>query len=75
LGAASTTPTLFADVWQEKAMGLAMTSDSIGATAFYVVGVGLREEFIKLLFFVPFVPMLLRRGSEIEMLIVAACVG
>ncbi len=74
-GAASTIPTLAASAWQEEAFGLRQGQGFFENLNFFVAGVGPREELLKLLFFLPFVPVLLRRGSELEMLIVAACVG
>ncbi len=75
LGAVSTTPTLFTVIWQEEVLGLVPRDDVAGGLFFFIAGVGLREEAIKLLFFAPLVPVLLRRGSQLEMLIVAGCVG
>ena len=74
-GAASTIATLAACAWQEEAFGLREGESFYSKLNFFIVGVGPREEIIKLLFFLPFVPLLLRRRNELEMLIVAACVG
>ena len=74
-GAASTIPTLAVGAWQQEALGLRETAGFYGNLSFFILGVGPREELIKLLLFLPFVPLLLRRRNELEMLIVAACVG
>ncbi|MEA3186325.1 MAG: protease PrsW [Chthoniobacter sp.] len=74
-GMVSTSPTLFAVAWQEEMWGMAATGDFLKDLPMYLFGVGPREELIKLLFFLPFVPALLIRKSRLEMLIVAGCVG
>lgn len=75
LGVLSITPTLLAGYWQEQVMGLVPRDDLAGGLLFFLAGVGLREELVKLLFVTPLLPILLRRGNELEMLIVAGCVG
>ena len=75
LGVVSIWPTLFAVYWQEEVWGLEDSKDLIGGLRFYILGVGLREELSKLLLFLPLLPWVLRRGSEREALLVAACVG
>ena len=74
-GALSTIPTLFLVEWQKEIMGLRQIGDFVGDLPFYFAGVGPREELIKLLFFMPFTPVLLSRRSRLEMLIVAGCTG
>jgi RsiW-degrading membrane proteinase PrsW (M82 family) len=74
-GAASTILTLAVGTWQEKTFGLSEGEGFYQNLYFFIAGVGPREEIIKLLFFLPFVPLLVRRGNELESLIVAACVG
>ena len=75
LGMISTIPTLLIVLYQQQAFGWEEADDIIGGIAYYVVGVGLREELCKLLLFLPLVPLLVRRRSELEMLVVAGCVG
>ena len=75
LGALSTLPVLFLDVYQSEAWGLKHTGLFFEDCVFFVGGVGLREEFCKWLLFLPLVPALLMRGSRLEMVIVAGCVG
>lgn len=74
-GIGSTFPTLLASVWMEEAYGLRMSDDLLGNIAFFMLGVGPREELIKLALFLPFVPILLIRKSRLEMIVVAGCVG
>ncbi|RYD82627.1 MAG: PrsW family intramembrane metalloprotease [Verrucomicrobiaceae bacterium] len=74
-GMLSTWPTSFAGIWEERVWELRETGEFLPDLLYYVVGVGPREELIKLLFFLPFLPFLLRRGSRLEMLMVAGCVG
>ncbi len=75
MGVASIWPTLFALYYQETVWGLTESQDLIGGLRFFILGVGLREELSKLLLFLPLVPSIVRRGSEREALLVAACVG
>jgi len=75
LGAASTLPVLFLDVYQSEAWGLKHTGLFFQDCLFFVAGVGVREELCKLLFFLPFVPFLLARKNRLEMIIIAGCVG
>ncbi len=78
LGFASIAVTLVIDVWQEVTWGLTPGSDSITDTLLYfVAGVGLREEFSKLLLFSPLLIVLLgpARNNERLALATACCVG
>lgn len=75
LGAMSTWATILTIVWQHDFLGFQRGEDVIGGLLYYIAGVGLREELLKLLFFLPLVPILVRRGNRLEMLIVAGCVG
>ena len=75
LGALSTLPVLFLDVYQAEAWGLKHTGLFFQDCLFFLAGVGLREELCKLLFFLPFVPVLLMRKNRLEMLLVAGAVG
>ncbi|WOO42904.1 PrsW family glutamic-type intramembrane protease [Rubellicoccus peritrichatus] len=75
LGAMSTWATILTIVWQHDFLGFERGEDVIGGLLYYIAGVGLREELLKLLFFLPLVPFLVRRKNRLEMLIVAGCVG
>ncbi|MEO0795923.1 MAG: PrsW family glutamic-type intramembrane protease [Verrucomicrobiota bacterium] len=75
LGAMSTTGTLFAVVIQEDLWGFTEKPDLIGGLIYCVAGIGLREELIKLLFFIPLLPFLLKQKNHVFALIVAGCVG
>lgn len=75
LGVLSVWPTLFAIYWQEEVWGLDESKELVDGLRFYLLRVGLREELSKLLLFLPLVPWIVRRGSEREALLVAACVG
>jgi len=75
LGVASIWPTLFAIYWQEEVWQLRPNRDLVGGLRYFILGVGLREELCKLLLFLPLVPWIVRRGSQREALLVAACVG
>lgn len=60
----------FDHVW-----GLRQGAGLFGDVQFFVLGVGLREELLKLAFFVPFLPVLLVRKDRLEAICLAACVG
>jgi len=74
-GVASTTPTIYAVIWQDDMLGLSPNGDVIQSVLYYIGGVGVREEVCKLVLFLPFLPVLLRRDDELEVLIVASFVG
>lgn len=74
-GVLSTFPTLLAVYWEEELFGLRLTGTFFGDLRYFLLGVGPREELIKLIFFLPFIPLLWRRKSMLEVLIVAGSVG
>lgn len=75
LGILSTSFTLFAIELEEELWKLKQTGNIGADLLYFIAGVGLREEACKLLLFLPLVPILMKRRSEVEILIVAACVG
>lgn len=76
LGVLSTVLTVYVIYLQEHVYGwLEESTDLMGGLIYMVAGVGLREELIKLLFFIPLVPWLRRRGNDMEVLVVASFVG
>ena len=75
LGVLSIWATHFFILWQEVQWGLVESSDVAGGLRFFIFGVGFREELAKLLLLLPLVPFLVKRGSELEVLIVSSCVG
>lgn len=74
LGVMSASATLFVVVIQENIRGFTIGEDMWSQLVYCIAGIGLREETIKLVFFAPLVPFVLRR-PEIEGLVVAAFVG
>jgi RsiW-degrading membrane proteinase PrsW (M82 family) len=73
-GVISTTPTIYAVIWQDDFLGFS-EGDAIQTVLYCIGGIGVREEICKLALFVPFLPILLRRGDELEALVVASFVG
>jgi len=69
--------TLFAVMIQERAQGWVFHPNDtpIAQFLYFVAGVGLREETLKLLCAAPFAFWAARRGSELEGMILAAVVG
>ncbi|WP_269538663.1 PrsW family glutamic-type intramembrane protease [Cerasicoccus fimbriatus] len=75
LGAMSAFATLFVITIQEDYLGFTEKYDLIGGLLYCIAGIGLREELLKLLFFTPMLPLLLRKKSALLALVVAGCVG
>lgn len=74
-GMISTAPALFASVWQNEVMHFRNTGEFTDAIVLFIAGVGPREELIKLVFIVPFLPFFISRENRLEMLVVSGCVG
>jgi protease PrsW len=75
LGVLSTTATIYLVVLQDEILKFSATEDVVRILAYYIGGVGAREELCKLLLFVPLLPILIKRDDELEALIVASFVG
>jgi RsiW-degrading membrane proteinase PrsW (M82 family) len=74
-GLASTWASHFIAIWQEEMWGLHATGNFLNDFLYHLGGTAPREEFIKLLLLVPFLPILLKRGSRLEMLVISGCIG
>ncbi len=75
LGILSASATLFAVIWQQEVWEFEPTGELVNDLVVWICGVGLREETIKLLFFLPLLPWLCRRGNGGTALFAASCVG
>jgi protease PrsW len=75
LGALSTTPTLLWILLEDHFLPISEGAELFHSIVYYIATVGLREEVCKLLLFLPLVPVLVKRGNELEFLLVASCVG
>lgn len=77
LGVLSANLTLYAVMIQERAFGFTHipSSSQISQAIYFVAGVGLREETIKLACFIPIAIWCARRKNDLEALILAALVG
>lgn len=75
LGALSAHLTILAVYYQESQLGLSTGNTLLSQAIYCVAGIGLREELLKLLCFIPLLPFLLKRRNELEILIVASLVG
>lgn len=78
LGALSAQATLWVGTIQDHIFGFSETKGGfVGTLAFAFLGVGLREELLKLVFFAPLIPFLLRsrEDRELRMLVFAGLVG
>ncbi len=75
LGVLSTTPTLIWVMLEDLHLPIDQGEDVIHAMVYYIATVGLREEVCKLLLFLPLVPILIKRGYQLEFLLVASFVG
>jgi RsiW-degrading membrane proteinase PrsW (M82 family) len=74
-GVLSTTATVFCVVVQDDILGFTKGNDPLRTFAYYLVGVGTREELCKLLLFTPLLPFLIKRDDDREALVVACFVG
>lgn len=74
-GILSTTATVFCVVVQDDILGFTKGNDPLRTFAYYLVGVGTREELCKLLLFAPLLPFLIKRDDDREALVVACFVG
>jgi RsiW-degrading membrane proteinase PrsW (M82 family) len=61
--------------WQENELQFKLNGEIINDSLYVICGIGLREELIKLLFFTPFLFILLKRRCPMEALATAACIG
>lgn len=75
LGVISTIPTVFLVIVQDDILHFAPSDDPLRTFAYYIAGVGAREELCKLLLFLPLLPFLIRRDDELEALTVGCFVG
>ena len=75
LGAASTVAVLTFLTWQQAVLGFEENGEMINDCIYYVLGVGVREEALKAIFFLPLVPFLYRSRSPQLTIFAAACVG
>ena len=75
LGAASTVAVLTFLTWQEAVLGFKENGEMINDCIYYVLGVGVREEALKAIFFLPLVPFLYRSRNPQLTIFAAACIG
>ena len=77
LGIASTVPILYLATVQEEMRGFRFRPEDAPHTQFlyFLAGVSLREEGLKLLFFAPLLPFLNRRGEDLAVLLLAGFTG
>jgi hypothetical protein len=74
-GVISTTPTIFLVIVQDDILGFTAGEDVYRTFAYYIAGVGAREELCKLLLFAFLLPFLIKQDDELEALTVACFVG
>ena len=74
-GFASTFVVLGLVYWQENGLQFKLNGEIMNDSLYVICGIGLREELIKLLFFSPFLFILLKRRCPMEALATAACIG
>ncbi len=75
LGVLSIWPTIFLILWQEHVWAIERSDDLVGGLRFFILGVGLREEFSKLICLAPLLPWLVWQRDELAALVCAGCVG
>jgi RsiW-degrading membrane proteinase PrsW (M82 family) len=75
LGFVSVSATLLISSLEEGLLHMTESGDPIRDALFFTFGVGLREEVSKLLFLVPLLPILRRKGTRLDVLVCGAIVG
>ncbi len=75
LGVLSIWPTCFLILWQEIQWGLQESKELVPGLRFFILGVGLREEFSKLVCLLPLMLVLVPLRDEMTALVASACVG
>ena len=74
-GAVSTFPTVYLVLVEDEILHFEKGADIAHSFAYFIAGVGAREELCKLLLFLPLLPFLIKRGDDLEALTVASFVG
>ena len=75
VGLISSSALLVAILWQEQVINIRKTDVFTDTMLIYLAGVAPREELVKLVFVLPFVPVFLIRKERLEMLVISGCVG
>ena len=75
LGALSIAPTMYLIVWQTHVFHLKEDGSILRDAAYFIFGVGFREELSKLICFMPLVPILRKYGKPIDVVTCGALVG
>jgi RsiW-degrading membrane proteinase PrsW (M82 family) len=75
LGFMSPSATLAIASLEEGLLRMTESGDPIRDALFFTFGVGLREELSKLLFLLPLLPILRRKGTRLDVLVCGAIVG
>ena len=75
LGMLSITPTLIWVMLEDLYLPIDEGEDVLHAMVYYIATVGIREEVCKLLMVLPLVPILIKRGYQLEFLLVSSFVG
>lgn len=74
-GGISTVATIAVSTWQTETFGFDFNGNFANDLIYCISGIGLREEVLKLLLFIPFLPFLLKSRSSMKALATGACVG
>ena len=75
LGWMSTWPTLWSDMWMGMHFPIEPGTDFFSLFLYFTLSVGVREELCKLLLFVPLLPWALKKGTDLDALLLGAMVG
>ena len=74
LGIVSTWVTVYL-IYVYRHFGFDEGETSLSQAIYCFAGIGLREEFAKILCFLPLIPWVMKRGNSLSYLLVASCVG
>ena len=75
LGFVAAQISLLTHTWQSEVLGLGPSEELPSSLLYYFAGIGLREELIKLLCFLPLLPFLIKEQRQLTTLFVAAGIG
>lgn len=75
LGVLSIWPTGFLILWQEEVWRMQESAEALPGIRYFILGVGLREEFAKALGLLPLLAVIVSKRDELAALLLSGCVG
>ena len=75
LGVISTWPTVWSGIFFDHFLGIREGNDFISTLLYHTMSVGFREELCKILLFIPMIPILRKKGGELDALLLGTMIG